>query len=197
MTVTVPLFALNQVSEERCEWLVPGMLKDKVQALLKSLHAAAALAPGAAARIGDAHCGASCRRPKRSAHGSLIDALLKRVRDATSLDVKRADFKLDMLPPHLFMNFRVVDEHGRQLGMGRNLGALKARAGRAGARRVPGAGGAEAAGLRRRVRRRAAAGSPSAAHEAQRRRQGQSAAEPQPPAGQALHRAGPSASCPS
>jgi ATP-dependent helicase HrpA len=37
ITVTVPLFVLNQVSEERCEWLVPGMLKDKIQALLKSL----------------------------------------------------------------------------------------------------------------------------------------------------------------
>jgi ATP-dependent helicase HrpA len=37
LTVTVPLFVLNQVSEERCEWLVPGMLKDKIQALLKSL----------------------------------------------------------------------------------------------------------------------------------------------------------------
>ena len=33
LTVTVPLFALNQVSEERCEWLVTGMLKDKIQAL--------------------------------------------------------------------------------------------------------------------------------------------------------------------
>jgi ATP-dependent helicase HrpA len=52
--------------------------------------------------------------------------LLKKVRDETSLDVKRADFKLDMLSAHLFMNLRVVDEHGRQLGMGRNLGALKA-----------------------------------------------------------------------
>ena len=30
--------------------------------------------------------------------GSLTDALLKRVRDATSLDVKRSDFKLDMVP---------------------------------------------------------------------------------------------------
>jgi len=45
------------------------------------------------------------------------------------VDVKRADFKVDMLPPHLFMNFRVVDEHGRQLGHGRNLGALKAELG--------------------------------------------------------------------
>ena len=37
VTVTVPIFALNQVHDERCEWLVPGMLKDKVQVLLKSL----------------------------------------------------------------------------------------------------------------------------------------------------------------
>jgi ATP-dependent helicase HrpA len=58
--------------------------------------------------------------------GSLTDVLLKKVRYITSLDVKRADFKLDMLSPHLFMNLCVVDEHGRQLGMGRNLGALKA-----------------------------------------------------------------------
>jgi ATP-dependent helicase HrpA len=41
----------------------------------------------------------------------------------------RADIKVDMLSPHFFMNFRVVDEHGRQLGHGRNLGALKAELG--------------------------------------------------------------------
>ena len=67
--------------------------------------------------------------PEGFGQGSLTDALLKLVRAATSLDVKRADFKLDMLSPHLFMNFRVVDEHGRQLGTGRNLGALKAELG--------------------------------------------------------------------
>ena len=53
----------------------------------------------------------------------------KAVRDKTQLDIKRADFKLDQLPPHLFMNFRVVDEHGRQLGTGRNIAALKAELG--------------------------------------------------------------------
>ncbi len=55
-------------------------------------------------------------QPEVFGSGSLTDAVLKLVRDATSLDVKRNDMKLDMLPPHLFMNFRVVDEHGRQLG---------------------------------------------------------------------------------
>jgi ATP-dependent helicase HrpA len=34
-----------------------------------------------------------------------------------------------MLQPHLFMNFKVVDEHGRQLGMGRHLATLKAELG--------------------------------------------------------------------
>ena len=37
VTLSVPLYALNQVSATRCEWLVPGMLKEKVHLLLKSL----------------------------------------------------------------------------------------------------------------------------------------------------------------
>ncbi|MBU0747352.1 MAG: ATP-dependent RNA helicase HrpA [Gammaproteobacteria bacterium] len=125
ITVTIPLFVLNQVNDERCEWLVPGMLKDKIQALLKSLHqrprSRFVPLPENATRLA-----ALLGTPERFGMGSLTDVLLKQVRDETSLDVKRADFKLDMLSPHLFMNFRVVDEHGRQLGHGRNLGALKA-----------------------------------------------------------------------
>jgi ATP-dependent helicase HrpA len=37
VTVSVPIFALNQIDEEVCEWLVPGLLKDKVLASLKTL----------------------------------------------------------------------------------------------------------------------------------------------------------------
>ena len=125
ITVSVPLFVLNQVSEERTEWLVPGMLKDKIQALLKSLpqkpRSRFVPLPEAAAKLALA-----MGEIEAFGMGSLTDALLARVRAQTSLDVKRADFKLDMLSPHFFMNLRVVDEHGRQLGMGRNLGALKA-----------------------------------------------------------------------
>ncbi|HSV61658.1 MAG TPA: ATP-dependent RNA helicase HrpA [Variovorax sp.] len=128
LTVTVPLFVLNQVSEERCEWLVTGMLKDKLQALLKSLpqrpRSRLVPLPESAAKYAE-----QLTAPEAFGHGSLTDAVLKLVRDATSLDVKRNDFKLDMLAPHLFMNLRVVDEHGRQLGSGRNLGALKAELG--------------------------------------------------------------------
>ena len=128
LTVEVPLFVLNQVNEERCEWLVPGMLKDKIQALLKSLPQRSrgrfVPLPQSAARLAE-----ELGTPERYGHGALTDALLKTVRDETSLGILRNDFKLDMLAPHLFMNFRVVDEHGRQLGTGRNLGALKAELG--------------------------------------------------------------------
>jgi ATP-dependent helicase HrpA len=128
VTVELPLFALNQVNEERCEWLVPGMLKDKIQALIKTLHqrprSRLVPLPETAARMAT-----DLLLPQKWGAGSLTDAVLKWVRDATSLDIKRNDMKLDMLAPHLFMNFRVLDEHGRQLGTGRNLAALKGELG--------------------------------------------------------------------
>jgi ATP-dependent helicase HrpA len=128
VTVTVPLFVLNQVSEDRCEWLVPGLLKDKIQALLKSLpqrpRSRFVPLPESATRLA-----AELSAPELFGSGSLTDVLLKKARDETSLDIKRTDFKHEMLSPHLFMNLLVVDEHGRQLGMGRNLGALKGELG--------------------------------------------------------------------
>ena len=128
VTVTVPLFVLNQVSEDRCEWLVPGLLKDKIQALLKSLpqrpRSRFVPLPESATRLA-----AELSVPELFGSGSLTDVLLKKARDETSLDIKRTDFKHEMLSPHLFMNLCVVDEHGRQLGMGRNLGALKGELG--------------------------------------------------------------------
>jgi ATP-dependent helicase HrpA len=128
LSVTVPLFVLNQVNDERCEWLVPGMLKDKVLALLKSLHqkprSRFVPLPDSAARIA-----AQFSEPELFGAGSLIDALLRLVRETTSLDIKRTDFKLDTLSPHLFMHFRVVDDNGRQLATGRNLAAIKSELG--------------------------------------------------------------------
>ena len=122
LTVTVPIYALNQVSEERCDWLVPGMLKDKVLALMKSLHqrVRSRLVP-----LPDS-AAAFCQEVP-FAQGALADALLKWTRDKTQGSLQRSDFKLDTLAPHLFMNLRVVDEHGRELGVGRHLPALKSQ----------------------------------------------------------------------
>ena len=124
VTVTVPIYALNQVSEERCEWLVPGMLQAKVLALLKTLHQRprSRLVPLPA--YADEFVAST-----PFAQGALLDALLKAVRERTQLAVQRNDFKQEQLPAHLLMNFRIVDEHGRQLGTGRHLASLKAELG--------------------------------------------------------------------
>jgi ATP-dependent helicase HrpA len=128
ITVEIPIFALNQVNEERCEWLVPGMLSAKIQVLLKSLpqkpRARLVPLPESSARLTD-----MLLVPEKFGAGSLIEALRSLVREATELTVQRTDFKLEQLSPHHFMNYRVVDEHGRQLGAGRNLAALKAELG--------------------------------------------------------------------
>jgi ATP-dependent helicase HrpA len=124
VTVTLPIFALNAASEERCEWLVPGMLEDKVVALAKTLpqRPRSRLVPlpeYARAFIASHPFG----------EGGLIDALVADVTSRIGIDVKRADFKHEQLSPHRLMNLRVVDAHGRQLGESRHLAALKAELG--------------------------------------------------------------------
>lgn len=128
VTLTVPLFALNQVDAVRCEWLVPGMLKDKVQLLLKSLpqklRRYAVPLPEYAQGFVDRHAS------RRSAPARpLVVALIEDLREQRSISAAPADFKPETLPAHLTMNFKVVDEHGRQFGMGRSLAALRAELG--------------------------------------------------------------------
>ncbi|WP_025598777.1 ATP-dependent RNA helicase HrpA [Burkholderia sp. WSM2230] len=127
VTLAVPLFALNQVDARRCEWLVPGMLKEKTQLLLKSLpqklRRHCVPLPEYAAGFVERH------EAPRFAAGGLLEALIADVREQKQVALKQADFKLETLPPHLFMNFKVIDEHGRQLAMGRNLSQLRAELG--------------------------------------------------------------------
>jgi ATP-dependent helicase HrpA len=128
VTLSVPLFALNQLPRERAEWLVPGMLKEKVHLLLKSLpqklRRHCVPLPDFAARF--------CERVQDAGtfgRGDLIDAIIADIRRETSLMVMTSDFKAETLPAHHFMNFKVIDEHGRQLDMGRNLATLQAEFG--------------------------------------------------------------------
>ncbi|MCX4170204.1 MULTISPECIES: ATP-dependent RNA helicase HrpA [Paraburkholderia] len=127
VTLAVPLYALNQVDARRCEWLVTGMLKEKAQLLLKSLpqklRRHCVPLPEFAAGFVERHSG------PRFGAGGLLESLIADVREQTQVAMKQSDFKLETLTPHLFMNFKVVDEHGRQLAMGRNMSQLRAELG--------------------------------------------------------------------
>ncbi|MBY0238982.1 MAG: ATP-dependent RNA helicase HrpA [Burkholderiaceae bacterium] len=128
VTLAVPLYALNQLSRERCEWLVPGMLKEKVHLLLKSLpqklRRHCVPLPDYAAKF--------CERVQAAyafGKGDLIDAIIADIRQQITITPLTSDFKPETLPAHHFMNFKVIDEHGRQLDMGRNLATLQAEYG--------------------------------------------------------------------
>ncbi|MGC2049260.1 MAG: DUF3418 domain-containing protein, partial [Gallionella sp.] len=121
ITLTVPLALINQVSAARCEWLIPGILAEKVTQLIKTLpqklRRHLVPVPEFAALF--------CHEVQPS-NTPLLHALPRYIREQKQIDVPLDAFRLEQLPPHLLMNFRVVDEHGRQLGMSRNFVQLHA-----------------------------------------------------------------------
>jgi ATP-dependent RNA helicase HrpA len=123
VTLTVPLLALNQVDAAKCDWLVPGLARDKVTRLAKSLPQKLRHQLGALPEFVDGFLAAG--RPD----APLAQSIARHARSELNLDVPLDAFRPETLPAHLSMNFRVVDEHGRQLAMGRNLAQLRAQLG--------------------------------------------------------------------
>jgi ATP-dependent helicase HrpA len=120
VTMTVPLALLNQVPVPRTEWLVPGLLKEKVRTLVKGIpqrlrHKLGALEDFAGAFV-------VAREPSTV---PLASAIARYIRDEFNLDVPQDSFRPDSVPPHLRMNFRVVDEDGRQRALGRDLATIQ------------------------------------------------------------------------
>ena len=120
VTLTVPVALLNQVPAARCEWLVPGLLKEKVRVLAKSMPQRLRNKLGPLEEFSEDFAAAVA-----PADTPLAQALARRIRTHLNLEVPLDAFRPDSAPPHLHMNFLVIDEHGRQLGMGRNLAELK------------------------------------------------------------------------
>ncbi len=126
VTLAVPIFALNQIDPVRAEWLVPGMVKEKAQALLKTL-------PQKIRRhcvpLPDYAAGFYARTAGAEHTKGFAETLADDVRSETGMPCAATDFKLEQLAPHLTLNMKVVDEHGRQLAMGRSLAELRSELG--------------------------------------------------------------------
>ncbi|MBF5038960.1 ATP-dependent RNA helicase HrpA [Methylophilus sp. 13] len=125
VTATIPLALLNQLDATVTEWLVPGMVRDKVTALIKAL-------PKTLRRV----CVpvpefvTGFLEAKQTAQ-PLLPALAEFIQQKTGLKLKPEEFDLAGLEPHHRMNFSVVDEKGRELGMGRDWNQLKKQLGSA------------------------------------------------------------------
>ena len=125
VTVTLPLALLNALDPRPFEWLVPGLLREKVTALIQSL-------PKALRRhcIPVDQCVDACLMSMEPGSGSLLEALCRGLDRHRGLAIRAEDFDTGVLPEYLAMRFRVTTEGGAVLGQGRSLCDLKRRFGK-------------------------------------------------------------------
>jgi len=134
VTLTLPLAQLNQIPAGRMEWLVPGLLKEKLVQLIKTLpqRIRAKLVP--VPEFVEEFIAATAGNDRKMAQGliaPLIDYILEaRGLNARGWAVTPDAFRPDALPAHFSMNYKLIDEHGRQLDMNRSLVQLRADWGR-------------------------------------------------------------------
>jgi len=120
VTAIIPLHQLNQINPTAFEWLVPGMLEEKLVALIKALPKQLRKhfvpVPETVKR---------CLEIEPDFKGSLYQWLSDRLRKLTGESIPLNQWQPDSLPEHLKMNFRVVDENGKIVAVNRNLKALQ------------------------------------------------------------------------
>lgn len=124
VTVTVPHAGLNQLDPDRLRWLVPGLLEDKVAALLRSLpkDLRRDLVP-----LPDVARAVTTRL--NFGEGSLLTAITRAVSDVTGITIPASAFQEEKLPDHLRMRIEVVDPKGTSLGVSRDLDDLRGQLG--------------------------------------------------------------------
>ena len=120
VTLSVPLHLLNQLDERRCEWLVPGLLRDKLTYLVKGL-------PKGVRKhfVPVPQVVTACLEILEPDNVALTEALSQALFKKTGIEIAPDAWDVADLPPHLLMNFRVIDEQENELAAGRDLAALR------------------------------------------------------------------------
>jgi ATP-dependent helicase HrpA len=118
VTVSIPLVMLGNVEPERLEWLVPGLIRDKITALLKKLpqrirRDLVPLPPFITAFLE--------RYGPQS--GALTRCLAEFIQMRTGTLLQADDWS--EVPDHLRMNVRLLDPAGNEVGSGRDLKTLR------------------------------------------------------------------------
>ncbi len=120
VNVIVPIGVLSQMQSWWFEWLVSGMLNEKITALIKSL-------PKSLRRhfvpVPDyAKAFVQSQVPYQK---PLLDALCHRLFEMTGVKVQKEDFDVSKLSTHLLVNYEVVDEKGKKITSGHDLKSLQ------------------------------------------------------------------------
>ena len=119
VSVDVPVRLLRQVSRHELEWLIPGLLREKCLALIKSLPKSLRKNFVPAPKYAD------LALENLAAEGrSLQEALADRLFRLSGVRIQDVDFNPQRLDQHLTMLVRILDDDGKILGTGRDLDVL-------------------------------------------------------------------------
>ena len=122
VTAIIPLHLLNQLPPEPFAWLVPGLLREKVVAMIKNLPKQTRKhfvpAPDYADKV----------VPQLDfAHGKFTQQISAALRRIEGFTIPEKEWSEDGIPVHLRMNFALVDEANVVVARARNLNELKQR----------------------------------------------------------------------
>jgi len=121
VTLTVPREGLNQLADENLAWLVPGLLEEKIAALIKTLPKNLRILfvpiPETARKL---------VHTLRYGQGNLLEQLSAALRQLSGEYVPVDAFERERIPDHLRFNIRVTDMSGKKLAEGRDITHLKA-----------------------------------------------------------------------
>ncbi|RVU83589.1 ATP-dependent RNA helicase HrpA [Leucothrix sargassi] len=121
VTLRVPAAALHQLNSQRFDYLVPGMLEDKVTELIRSLpkQTRKQFVP-----VPD-YAKACCESIEASDDVSLLSAVAHQLHRMSGTKIDTETLKSLRFSDHHYMRFAVVDEAGKIIKSGRDLEALK------------------------------------------------------------------------
>lgn len=120
VTVHIPLPLLNQVEMAGFDWQIPGLRKELIIALIKSLPKSLRRNFVPAPNYAEAFLGRAKPFEK-----PLLESLIYELRRMTGVTVEAENWQLDQLPSHLKMTFRVIDDKGKKIAESMDLDSLK------------------------------------------------------------------------
>ncbi len=122
ITLVTPLAGINIINAQRCEWLIPGLLHEKIVALIRSLPKQLRKNFIPAPNFADA-----CVQALEVSDTALSTALSAHLKKMTGVQIPYDAWDVQSISPHLMMNFRVRADGGVVLEEGRDLPAIKNR----------------------------------------------------------------------
>lgn len=120
ITLVTPLAGLNAINPQRCEWLIPGLLLEKITALIRSLPKQLRKNFVPAPEYAQA-----CFEALQPSDTALCTAVANHLKQMTGVQIPYDAWQVNKIGQHLLMNFRVLAADGRVITESRDLQATK------------------------------------------------------------------------